>query len=424
MSNEKTTTNDSAFGNTASSCDIKIEQALDLMEAEGLLAGSMADGDLDAQLDAPLDAPLDAMLSDGDVARSFDDLLLLKRATLASSPVSHANVEGEWQRFKSSHSPAAEITAASPQPVAAASRTRHAIAYTLLGMAATLLLLFGYSWVREASKPVIPGDHVLEAKKVARHPIVTTAGGDEVELDGTPRQQEALAEIAASTDSPTTLTITIPRGQTYHLTLSDGSEVWLNTDCRFSYPSRFSGGERRVSIEGEAYFKVAHDAAHPFIVETAGGMETKVLGTEFNVRSYGKGDSRVTLIKGSVEVRHQGQSGKDGGNIKSTVATRLTPGQEATLTSKGTFDVADVDVDSYIYWKEGFFYFDDITLESIMQDIGRWYNLGVVFQKESAKNYHMHFLADRKDGIDQVVKLLNSMGKVKVVREDNTLVVK
>lgn len=372
--------------------DEAIERALDLLESGDELS----------------DGQWDEAMSDDDITRSFDDLLVLKKATLSSSAVSHINTDSEWQRFKAERMAEPQTSSVEEKP-----HTHHAILYTLIGVAATLLILLGYSWMTHTAKPTIPGDVVLQAVDATPHPIVTTDDGDEIELDGTPQQHKALAKLAAKETKASPLTITIPRGQTYHLLLADGSEVWLNTDCKFMYPSRFTGSERRVRIEGEAYFKVKRDPQHPFIVETAGGVETRVLGTEFNVRSYSKSDSRITLIKGSVEVR----------NSHNTKIC-LQPGQEATLNTAGAFDMAEVDVDSYIYWKEGFFYFDDITLESIMQDIGRWYNLNVVFQREAAKNYHMHFLADRKDGIERVVRLLNSMGKVQVSLEDNCLVVR
>ena len=103
---------------------------------------------------------------------------------------------------------------------------------------------------------------------------------------------------------------------------------------------------------------------------------------------------------------------------------RLTPGQDAKLNDDGSLGVAEVDIESYLYWRDGYFYFDDISLENIMQDVGRWYNLNVVFQNADARNYHMHFLADKRGGIDHVVKLLNSMGKVTVTLKDNTLMVR
>ena len=157
---------------------------------------------------------------------------------------------------------------------------------------------------------------------------------------------------------------------------------------------------------------IAATKRHTFIVE-ANGIEARVLGTEFNVRSYDRGDVHVTLIQGSVEVTTSEQH-----------TARLTPGQDAQLNDDGSLGVAEVDIESYLYWRDGYFYFDDISLENIMQDIGRWYNLNVVFQNADARNYHMHFLADKRGGIDHVVKLLNSMGKVTVTLKDNTLMVR
>lgn len=216
---------------------------------------------------------------------------------------------------------------------------------------------------------------------------------------------------ANAADTPDRLTLTIPRGQTYKITLSDGSEVWMNNDCRLVYPNYFTGKERRVKVEGEAYFKVAPDAKHPFIV-VANGIEAKVLRTEFNVRSYGNADTHVTLIKGKVAVR-----------TDASHEAVLTPGQDAQLNDDGTLGIADVDIDSYLYWRDGYFYFDNVALENIMQDIGRWYNLNVVFANNDVRNYHLHFLADKRGGIDHVVKLLNGMGKMNVTLKDNTLTI-
>lgn len=269
-----------------------------------------------------------------------------------------------------------------------------------------------------------PEGLLLRAENTITHPMLTSEKGKVVELDGK-QDTEQLAALGVTTqgtremkltanaeETPDRLTLTIPRGQTYKLTLSDGSEVWMNNDCRLVYPNRFVGKERRVKIEGEAYFKIAPDASHPFIVE-ANGMEAKVLGTEFNVRSYDRSDVHVTLIKGSVEV---------------TTAEKhnalLTPGQDAKLNDDGSLGIAEVDIESYLYWRDGYFYYDDIALENIMKDIGRWYNLNIVIENNEYRQLHLHFLADKRGGIDHVIKLINSMGKVKVERKDNTLIVK
>ena len=375
------------------------------------------------------DEQLEAMVDDEEAIEALGDLLQMKEAVVSASPFARINKEDEWARFKAmkgvgdDKEDAAEVRSIADDTT----KKHHALLYILIGVAATLLVLFGFHWYKQVSKPVIPGDMVLEAVDETPHPVLTTDDGDEIVLDKAQRPNEELAEVGAKLDKEGgmvlssnrdaktgVLTLTIPRGHNYKVTLADGTEVWLNTDTKFSYPSKFTGGERRVSLQGEAYFKVKRDPQHPFFVE-ANGVETKVLGTEFNVRSYGKNNSQVTLIKGSVMVKNRDRQ---------TSQVRLIPGQEARLNADGSFDMDEVDVDSDVYWKEGFFYFDNVDLASIMQDIGRWYNLNVVFQNEHVKNYKMHFLAERKDGVERVVKLLNSMGKMRVEVINNSLVVR
>lgn len=371
------------------------------------------------------DEQLEAMVDDEDAIDALGDLLEIKQAVVSTSPFARINKEDEWLRFKAMKG----IEEAEVRPIAdpAEKKSHHALLYILIGVAATLLVILVFHWYSQVSRPAIPGDMVLEAVDDTQHPVLTTDDGDEIVLDEAQHPNEELAEVGAKMDKnggmvlssnrdakTGVLTLTIPRGQNYKVTLADGTEVWLNTDTKFSYPSKFTGGERRVSLQGEAYFKVKRDPLHPFIVE-ANGVETMVLGTEFNVRSYGKNNSYVTLIKGSVEVKNRDQQAHH---------VRLVPGQEAKLNADGSFDRTEVDVDSYVYWKEGFFYFDNVDLESIMKDIGRWYNLNVVFQNEQVKSYKMHFLADRKDGVERVVKLLNSMGKMHVEVVNNSLVVR
>ena len=77
-----------------------------------------------------------------------------------------------------------------------------------------------------------------------------------------------------------------------------------------------------------------------------------------------------------------------------------------------------------MYWQEGFFYFDDQPLSEIMQSLGRWYNVSVVFANRKAMDYRFHFLCDRNGDIDHAITLLNRMKKLSVTRQGNTVVVK
>lgn len=209
-----------------------------------------------------------------------------------------------------------------------------------------------------------------------------------------------------------THTLTIPRGQSFEVILCDGTKVWLNANSKLVYPTAFVEKERTVYLEGEAYFKVTHNPDQPFIVKTS-SIQTRVLGTEFNIRSYSPEDSHVVLINGKVEVS----------NTKGGAYTTITPGEDAHLQADGNFILTEVDLDSYIYWKDGYFYFDDVSLREIMQNLGRWYNISIEFRNKEAMEYKLHFVADRRQSLESAIRLLNRMKKVTVTQRDNTLTI-
>lgn len=206
--------------------------------------------------------------------------------------------------------------------------------------------------------------------------------------------------------------LSIPRGETFKVVLSEGTEVFLNSDSRLAYPTVFKGKERVVSLEGEAYFKVAKDAAHPFIVKS-GNLQIRVLGTEFNVRSYSPTDVRVTLITGKVAV-------SDTCGVHSV---EMVPGQSVQLSSDGTFAVNEVDIELFLYWKEGFFYFDDVALVDMMKEIGRWYNIDIEFRNSKIMGLRMHFFANRHQDIFHLIELLNRMERIHAYFEAGKLII-
>lgn len=207
--------------------------------------------------------------------------------------------------------------------------------------------------------------------------------------------------------------LSIPRGETFKVVLSDGTEVLLNSDSRLTYPSVFEGSQRVVSLEGEAYFNVTKDTDHPFIVKS-GNMQVRVLGTEFNVSSYSPTDARVTLIEGKVAVSDT--NGKHSVEIK--------PGQCVQLTSDGRFDVSEVDTESILYWREGLFYFDDVRLVDMMKEIGRWYNIDIEFQNPKIMDLRMRFFAKRNEDILQLLESLNRMESIHATMEEDKLIIR
>lgn len=166
-------------------------------------------------------------------------------------------------------------------------------------------------------------------------------------------------------------TMTTPKGRQFNLVLADGSKVWLNAASSITFPNRFVGKERKVTITGEAYFEVAHNAAMPFFVEK-GNTSVLVLGTHFNVNAYDdESEISVTLLQGAVNVR----SGSNNNFIK--------PGQQAKIKQDGKIKLfSDVDVDNVVAWKNGRIHFNGADLETVMRQMSRWYDVEIVYNKK------------------------------------------
>jgi ferric-dicitrate binding protein FerR (iron transport regulator) len=180
----------------------------------------------------------------------------------------------------------------------------------------------------------------------------------------------AIVYDAAAEASITFHTLSLPRGsRPMRLVLADGSAVWLNAASSITYPTGFRGAERVVSMTGEAYFEVAHDPGHPFIVEQ-GDLRVRVLGTHFNIRAYGDADRRqVTLLEGSVRVQ------------RGSAQEMLRPGQQAELVP-ARLTIQSADTESVMAWKNGQFIYDGVDLQTIMQEISRYYDVDVHFRDE------------------------------------------
>lgn len=205
-------------------------------------------------------------------------------------------------------------------------------------------------------------------------------------------------------------TVVVPEGKNIKLTLTDGTEVWLNANSRLTYPTSFRGKERQVSLQGEAYFKVAHDAQHPFVVKS-GKMETCVLGTEFNIHAFDADHPHVTLVKGRVRVSS---------SINNKV---LTPGEDALVDNQGEIKISDVDVNDIVCWKDGIQLFNDASLRDILTQLGSWYNVSVICHDNALLNSHLHYMYDRHQGLEEALKLLNGITNNKVKLHKNTILI-
>jgi transmembrane sensor len=213
------------------------------------------------------------------------------------------------------------------------------------------------------------------------------------------------------------MTITTPKGGAYMLELPDGTRVWLNAASSLQYlPVKVKAAERRVTLQGEAYFEVAKDKTKPFFVETAHQV-VKVLGTHFNVSAYlDEPNTRTTLFEGSVLVHESRHGVKFAGN-----QAVLVPGQQSLWTPKG-FKIAAADVKEALAWKNGYFIFNEETLGSIMQKVSRWYNIDVVFKDDLEKTSFIGVIS-RSKNLASVLQLLQETGNVHFKMEGRSVIV-
>jgi transmembrane sensor len=165
-------------------------------------------------------------------------------------------------------------------------------------------------------------------------------------------------------------TIETPNGGRYEIVLPDGTHIWMNAASSLKYPASFASlKERRVELQGEAYFQVAKDKQHPFIVRTP-LQEVKVLGTHFNINSYvDESETKTTLLEGSVNVY----------NLTSKNSKLLSPGQQAIVYGNN-LKVGDADVDQAVSWKNGDFVFVGEDLKAVMRQVARWYDVEIEYK--------------------------------------------
>jgi transmembrane sensor len=219
------------------------------------------------------------------------------------------------------------------------------------------------------------------------------------------KQSNGLLEykVTPATNTKTTVaynTISTPVGGQYTVVLPDGSKVWLNAASSLKFPTAFTGTERRVELTGEGYFEVAKNKHMPFKVNF-NQEEVEVLGTHFNISAYpDEAVTRTTLLEGSVRISKN--------NIKKV----LIPGQQAisSIQTNG-FNIAQVNTDEAIAWKNGLFLFHNENIRSIMKKIARWYNVDVNYQGSFTNQEYGGRISQSKN-LSEILKNLELTGTI------------
>ncbi|WP_158275342.1 FecR family protein [Pedobacter sp. HMWF019] len=220
--------------------------------------------------------------------------------------------------------------------------------------------------------------------------------------------------------------IETPRGGNYKISLPDGTMIWLNAASTLAYPISFNGrGERRVKLSGEAYFEVSKDRSKPFLVES-NGQVVQVLGTHFDVRCYADdSEARTALLEGSVSLTTS-PVGPSSLNMMGMSALQnhvlLRPGEMA-MNSIGGIKVKQVDLASVVAWKDGAFSFRNESMENIMKQISRWYDVEVVFENKNIANLSFGGSISKYENLSNVLHMLELTGDVKFKLEGRKVII-
>jgi transmembrane sensor len=254
---------------------------------------------------------------------------------------------------------------------------------------------------------------VITKKEASNDITLTSDGGKEQTLKSTTTYFTSKSLSNITTKDNTMIVMKTPRGKDCNITLSDGTRIWLNTESSLQFPRRFTGSHREVYLTGEAYFEVAKDQHHPFVVTTEYYSAT-VLGTVFDARAYTKKDAKLVLVEGRVRVQ----------GANSSTYGIVTPGQCAVFKENGRININAIDTYPVIQQKDGYFYFDKTSLLQIMIELGRWYNKTVVFENTDAMKLQLHFVAERKESLKEILKSLNEMDSVNIQLNQDDITVK
>lgn len=289
---------------------------------------------------------------------------------------------------------------------------KYAAAVILLPLVVTSMWLLLSREEKEERIPV-----VQRVESSGRDVILEVVGGEKVVLakeqekmihvgKGVSVRQNAGELVYSDSVRPErvdTNVLRIPRGGEFTLQLADGTRVYLNSATELRYPVAFTGENRQVYLKGEAYFEVAKDAEHPFLVMTD-DVRIKVYGTSFNVNTHSGDGIRTVLVEGKV-------------GIKGCVSDEeyvLRPNEMAFYDRVShEMKVEEVDPDLYTLWRKGIFVFERESLENIMNTLSLWYDMEIFFQSESVKKLHFSGHMKRYEQIEDILHAItDAMGVV------------
>lgn len=231
--------------------------------------------------------------------------------------------------------------------------------------------------------------------------LLTESDGTEIRTDSNQLDYTAAKNSPRDTASLYNHLL-VGRGFEYMLILQDGTKVWMNSESELHYPVQFTSADRKVRLQGEAYFEVAWDTTRPFLVEVNNDFVVKVLGTHFNIKAYPSDDqAETTLLEGKVSVSA----------FATNESVILAPAQQMIVRKNGENTVREVNPDNAIAWHNGWFYFDNEKLEKALEQIGRWYNTDFSFEDPECQDIRVSGKVKRFENLRVILDMLETATK-------------
>ena len=207
-------------------------------------------------------------------------------------------------------------------------------------------------------------------------------------------------------------TVFVPPGNRSMIVLPDGSEAWLHSNTTLRFPNMFVGKERKVDLDGEAWFEVATVANQPFVVK-AGRYNIEALGTTFNVDAYSaRGEFAAALFEGTVRLYREGNLGG---------ALYLRPGEKAELIGDSLL-ISPANINTYRL-REGIIVIEDKPFDEIMRLFEKYYGLEIIVRNEELKDIGYRGKFRLSDGVEHALNVMRKDFSFSYTRTDATNII-
>lgn len=220
-------------------------------------------------------------------------------------------------------------------------------------------------------------------------------------------EKEVSLSVKEESRESSQIKLIVPRMNHYSIVLSDGTKVMLNAESELIFPDQFTGDFREVTLKGEGYFDVAKDLNKPFIIHID-GIKVQVHGTKFNVNGYDRMNVKTYLLEGSVEV-----------SLKNGLKKMLEPNQLIQINPQnGESDLAFVkDGVKYLGWMNNLFLFEGETLEYVIGELSRWYNIEIVAESKITTDVAISGTFKRNLSLDSILESIETVSGVQLVKK-------